>query len=418
MRKPRTRRWMLGLGTILVAGSIALGIAWRWNGTPRDIPTAEVKRGEFMDRIQLRGEITARKSISIIAPFNAGDLQIIKLIRNGTYVKKGEIVVQFDALTLERTLNQKRSELKQAAAEIERTIAQGRITEEKNLTEVTKARYDVERARLEASKQEILSKIEGEKTALALANAEQKLHEVEAKLAADRVSVAADVESTKQKRDKALFEVRQSERQSAAMTLRAPAEGMLTLMQNWRAGGAFGDNAPEFKEGDRAWPGAALAELPDLSSMRVSARIEESDRGRLQVGQEAIVRADAVPDKELSAHVVEISTLAKMDFSGWPPKKNFNVALQLENLDPRLRPGMSATARAAVEKLPDSILIPSEASFQRGGKTIVYVLRGQSFEPREIEVRKRGEGKLVVSKGVVPGERVALKDPFSVDGKN
>ena len=61
---------MLGLGTILVAGSIALGIAWRWNGALPDIPTAEVKRGEFTDRIQLRGEITARKSISIIAPFN------------------------------------------------------------------------------------------------------------------------------------------------------------------------------------------------------------------------------------------------------------------------------------------------------------------------------------------------------------
>src|ERR1041384_1336437 len=124
IRRIRVRRWMLGLATILVAGSIALGIAWRWSGAARDIPTAEVKRGEFIDRIQLRGEITARKSISILAPFNAGDLQILKLIRNGTHVKKGEIVVQFDSLTLERTLNQKRSELKQAEAEIERTVAQ------------------------------------------------------------------------------------------------------------------------------------------------------------------------------------------------------------------------------------------------------------------------------------------------------
>ena len=72
---------------------------------------------------------------------------------------------------------------------------------------------------------------------------------------------------------------------------------------------------------------------------------------------------------------------------------------------------MSATARVAVEKLPDSILVPPEATFQKFGKTVAYVLSGSSFQERDILVAKRSESQVVVARGLKPGERVALKDP-------
>ena len=103
----------------------------------------------------------------------------------------------------------------------------------------------------------------------------------------------------------------------------------------------------------------------------------------MKEGQPATVRVDAVPDKEFPAHVVEISPLAKIDFSGWPFPRNFDVSVQLDQADLRVRPGMSATARVAVEKLPDCILIPPEATFQKFGKTVAYVLSGSSFQERE-----------------------------------
>jgi hypothetical protein len=64
----------------------------------------------------------------------------------------------------------------------------------------------------------------------------------------------------------------------------------------------------------------------------------------------------------------------------------------------------------AVEKLPDSILIPAEATFQKGGKTVAYVLSGSSFREREIVVAKRGESQVSMARGLEPGEKVALKD--------
>jgi len=403
------RRWTVIGGTAMVAGA-GWGGVWLARTAPK-VPTAEVRRGEFVDYVQVRGEVKALHSIILIAPFNAGDIQIVRLTRNGDRVHKGDVVVQFDTTTLQQTLDQKGSELKTAEADIEGARAQARLQQEQDLTELMKARYDVERAKLDASKQEILSRIEGEKTKLNLADAEQKLREIEERLKSHQMAAAADIESKKQKRDKALFEMRQAERNLVAMTLRAPVDGMVTLLPNWRAGGFFSGSAPEFKEGDRTWPGAAIAELPDLSALRIAVRADETDRGRLKPGQSVAVRVDAVPDKEFSGSIAEIGALAKPDFSGWPPAKNFDVAIQLEQADPRMRPGMSATSRVAVGRAPDSILIPAEAAFQKAGRTVAYVLRGSKFEERVVEVARRGNGEVALARGLQPGERVALRDP-------
>jgi HlyD family secretion protein len=76
---------------------------------------------------------------------------------------------------------------------------------------------------------------------------------------------------------------------------------------------------------------------------------------------------------------------------------------------------MNATARIAVDRVQNATLIPTEAAFQKSGETVAYVLQGSHFEPRTIEVSKRGESQLVVTSGLKPGDRVALKDPTEKD---
>jgi HlyD family secretion protein len=208
-----------------------------------------------------------------------------------------------------------------------------------------------------------------------------------------------------------LFEVREAERHIASMSLKAPVNGLVTLMPNLRSRSSWSSAPPEFKEGDRAWPGAGIAELPDLSDVRVTGRIDETDRGRMKPGQSALVRVDAIPAKEFLGHVTEISPLAKLDFSTFPPPKNFDLVVQLGETDSKMRPGMSATARVVVERVPNTILIPVEASFEKGGRTVSYVRRRSKFQERVIEVAKRGSGQLWVTKGLKAGEQVALKDP-------
>ena len=131
-----------------------------------DLPTAEVTRGEFVDALELRGEIRPLRSIVLSSPMQSGELQILKLANNGSKVKAGDVVVQFDGTTLQRTIQEKQSELKQANAEIEQANAQARIASEQNATALMKAKYDIERAKLDVNKGETVSRIENEQAKL------------------------------------------------------------------------------------------------------------------------------------------------------------------------------------------------------------------------------------------------------------
>ncbi|HUR37841.1 MAG TPA: efflux RND transporter periplasmic adaptor subunit [Terriglobales bacterium] len=408
----RTRKSKLPIIVAAVVIPAAVFIFVRTTGAASPaVPTAEVKKGDFVEYLQVRGEIRARKSKIINAPSGSGDLQLVKLVPTGTMVKKDDIVAQFDPTNLQRTLDQKKSELRQAQAEIERQRAEGHMSEAQAETEAEAAKYGVEKATLDTKKQEILSEIEGEKTKLTLASSEQKLLESKERVKSGKISTSANVELRKKKSEKAQYDVELAERQIASLTLRSPSDGMVTALPNFRAT-MFGGNPPDFKEGDRAWPGAAVAEIPDLSEIRFEARIDESDRGKLKAAQGAMIRVDAVPEKEFSAKIRDISTLAKLDFSGWPPTKNFSIDIQIESTDARVRPGMSANSRIEVNRVPDSILVPVGSVFQKQGRQVVYVLKGTSFEERVVTIGRRNSSQAQVLAGLKVGEKVATKDPI------
>src|SRR5580704_12618210 len=179
----RRKIWVIAV--LLLAGSgVVLGAVRLGKRSPT-VPTFEVKRGEFLDSLQFRGEVKALKSVTISAPSNAGDLQIVKLVPDGAVVKPGDAVVEFDKTKTQQDLEQFRSGLKSAEAGIDQARAQARLGEEEDKTAVLKAGYDVEVAKLEASKQEIVSRIEGEEAKLKLADSQQKLREANTKQTSD-----------------------------------------------------------------------------------------------------------------------------------------------------------------------------------------------------------------------------------------
>jgi HlyD family secretion protein len=251
--------------------------------------------------------------------------------------------------------------------------------------------------------------MEREQKELALSNAKARMAEAERKLKALHDIEKAELGSKTQKRDKTRFDMELAERQINGLQIVAPVEGVVAISPNWRSCCP----PPDFKPGDRAWPGQIIAEVPDLSTLRVTAKLEEAERGRLQLGQRVVVRADAVPDKELIGKIGDISALARVDFSSWPPQRNFEMIVQLDQMDPRLRPGMNTTVRVAIDRLADVVLIPARAVFEKSGHSVAYVARSRGgWEERSVQVARRGQEQLVVREGVRPGERVALKDPM------
>jgi len=117
--------------------------------------------------------------VVITAPYGAGRSADHEACGNGAKVKKGDVLVEFDNTTVKQKLAQDQSALKSADAEIQQSRAAARLKEEKDLTDVMTADYDVRKTRMDASKEEILSVIEGEQAKLKVADAEQKLKEAE-----------------------------------------------------------------------------------------------------------------------------------------------------------------------------------------------------------------------------------------------
>jgi HlyD family secretion protein len=409
MWRDKKRTIIASLAGLAIVIAIA-GVSGVGRGASVEVPTTLVTKGDFIDYLQVRGEVKAVRSLPLTAPTTGGgDLQILEIAKNGMNIKKGDVVVRFDPMTVQRTLNDRRSEFKQAEEEIAKTRAQYRIQQQQAETDMSKARYDVRRAELDTVPHEFLSRMEREQKQLALADAKARLQEAERKLKALHDIEKAELGSKLQKRDKARFDMEHAERQLGGLEIVAPVDGVVAIMPNWRACCP----PPDFKPGDRAWAGAIIAEVPDLSTLRVTARLEEADRGRMQNGQRVVVRADAVPDREMVGKIGDISALARVDFSSWPPQRNFDLVVQIDQMDPRMRPGMNTSVRVAVDRVADAVLIPARAIFEKEGRSVAYVAAPRGgWDERVVQIARRGQEQLVVREGVQPGERVALRDPM------
>jgi len=414
----RRKRAIVYTVLLLAAGGGAYA-AYRYNAesTIVEVPVAKVRRGEFIISVKTRGEIRSVHSEILTAP-QVPDPRIVRLAESGRPIKKGEVVVEFDAAQQEQTYLEKTTSVRTADSEIVQTKASHRIVTEQDGMNLMTSQYNLQRSKLEASKAEVVSEIEGAKSRIDVGISEGELGQVNTTIKAHKTTQEADIDRLQQKKDKVVRDADRTKGYLTKMVIVAPNDGIVNLLPNFRAQGSFGSSPPPFKEGDRAWTGAAIAEIPDLSNMRIDLKLDEVDRGKMKLGQIVKVRVDAIADRELSAELDWISPIAAVNFRGMGlTEKTFPARATLKNLDPRLRPGMSATAEVVIESEPNTLLIPVRASFLEKGKPAVYVQKGQQFPIRVIEVGKRNDTDMVVTKGLKEGELVTLENPIEAAKK-
>ena len=414
----RRRRAIIYTVLLLAAGGGAYA-AYRYNAesTVVEVPVAKVRRGEFIISVKTRGEIRSVHSEILTAP-QVPDPRIVRLAESGRPIKKGDVVVEFDAAQQDQTYLEKVTGVRTADSEIIQTKASHRIVTEQDGMNLMTSQYNLQRSKLEASKAEVVSEIEGAKSRIDVGISEGELGQVNTTIKAHKTTQEADLDRLQQKKDKVVRDADRTKGYLSKMVLRAPNDGIVNLLPNFRAQGSFGSSPPPFKEGDRAWTGAAIAEIPDLTNMRIDLKLDEVDRGKMKLGQIVKIRVDAIADRELSAALDWISPIAAVNFRGMGlTEKTFPARATLKNLDPRLRPGMSATAEVVIESEPNTLLIPVRASFLEKGKPAVYVQKGQQFPIRVIEVGKRNDTDMIVTKGLKEGELVTLENPIEAAKK-
>ncbi len=406
-RKHRAKGWISLSVVCLVAGLAGVGTyRMRQVSAATTLPMAPARKGDFAVIVRSRGELKARLSRHVVAPVNVPDLRIVWQAPAGTHVNAGDPVIRFDTSAATQQLKEKEAALRQAQATLEQATAQARTTAEQDKLDLATSRYDAEKARLEASKQEIVSALQGEENKIDLALAEENLKVKEAGARLHTASDAAKIASANRLRDQAQADVDLTTKRLGQMELKAFSSGLIVYMPNYAQGWM---NAKPFQVGDQVWPGAELAEIPDLNTLEMEGKIEEIDRGKLALGNRARVRIDALPELALKAKLSSFSPLTEQSFE-WPPTKSFRGFAEIQTSDPRLRPGMNGSMDIEISRIPSAISIPAKAVFTRDGKPVVFVNGKEGYHAVGIEILARNPDEVAV-KGLAAGTMVALTDP-------
>ena len=185
----RVARWGLVAALLVACGYAGLQI---YSPPPPEVPTARVERRDFVVTIRGRGEVKSTNSATVTAP-QTPDLRIARLAENGKPIRAGEVVVEFDPAAQEDQHLERQTEVRQAESEILQAKAQHSIADEQNSMLIMQSGYNVERAKLEASKQEILSEIEGLKNRINVTITEGELSMAETNAKATDLSQDADL---------------------------------------------------------------------------------------------------------------------------------------------------------------------------------------------------------------------------------
>src|SRR5437764_12555402 len=92
-----TRKKIIASTLAVLLGGAGAFAAYRYTGTTAvDVAIAKVRRGDFVIAVKTRGEVRSTRSVILTAP-QVPDPRIVKLAQSGKPIKKGEMVVEFDA---------------------------------------------------------------------------------------------------------------------------------------------------------------------------------------------------------------------------------------------------------------------------------------------------------------------------------
>jgi HlyD family secretion protein len=143
--------------------------------------------------------------------------------------------------------------------------------------------------------------------------------------------------------------------------------------------------------------------------MVVETRVRETDIHKVERNQDVQVRVDAYPDLRLTGTVTLVGTLAQEEKER-RGAKFFGVKVQINESDPRLRPGMTARVEIEVEQRAQAVSVPLEAVFEKDGRYVVYPA-ARHPRPRDVVLGPSNADFVVIEKGLSAGDRILLRDP-------
>ena len=412
-----TRRIILALIAVAIVAAIgAAAVAVpRLPARGTTVPTTHATKGPLKLTVHANGDLRAGRTVTLVAPPVGGMLRLVTLVQTGMSVKSGATVVEFDPADQQYALEQAKSELDEAEQNIVKIKADAAVQAAQDEVALLTARFDVRRGELDTAANEFIGAMDAEKNKLSLEEARRRLAQLQEDVKSRQATNQASLAVALEKKNKAQLSMQRAQQVIESLVIRAPFDGVVSVKENRDASGGmifWGMILPEYRAGDQIWPGRPVIDVIESGRMEVRAKIDESDRPNLVAGQAAVVEVDALPGEKFPAKVGQLSGLASRAnfFESSSATRLFDVSLQFEKPDPRLKAGVSARVTLDGKELRDAIHIPRQAVFDKNGKNYVFVKTGEHFEPRDVKVEQRTESRVVIS-GLPEGTEIALVDP-------
>lgn len=412
----RARTLAASLAALVAVGAAAVWFGWGgrqqavvWAAAP-DQPagrqtTATIVRRDFVRSVRLSGTVEAIQSTTISAPRlsgpSANSLVITRLVRAGSIVKPGDLIVEFDRQQQVTTALDRRAELRDLEQQILKREAQERAAAAKDESEIALAESARSRAELEMVKNDMIPRINAEKNKNALEQARATVAQLKATFELKRKAAEADLRILEIRRDRAGNAMRMAETNAERMAIQAPIGGMAVLKTIWKS-----NNMAEVQEGEEVRTGVPVVDIVNPSVMRVRARVNQADINDLQVGQAVRVGLDAYPELTFAGRVAQISPLGVTSTLS-PKVRHFIVLIDVEGSHPNLMPDLTASLDVELGRTPAALVVPRDALRTDGDRTMVRVQRGSGFEDRAVTIGPVSAHEAVVASGLDEGAVVA-----------
>ncbi len=304
---------------------------------PSSTPAA---RGTLARTVRIGGTVGAVRFVNISAPAlrgQGGQLTVVRVAPAGSRVRKDDVLAEFDRQTQMNNFMDREADFISLTDQIAKRRAELDIEREKQRSDLQKARADVDSARLENQRNEVVSKIDAEKNLQLLAEAEATLKMQEQTLKLRQASAEAELRVLEIQRERQRLQMEHARFNYERLIVRSPIAGLVVLTPFWK-----GSQMGVVQEGDQVRPAAIFMQVVDPTAMVVKARANQLDAALLRPGAPAVIRLDAYPDLQFPGRVESVGALAQA--MGWSDKvKTFPAIFSVQGSDPRLIPDISAS---------------------------------------------------------------------------
>ena len=300
---------------------------------PSPAPGPAVRR-----QIRATGTVQAVHVSNVQVPSvtgQGGKMTLIGLVPNGSRVKQGDILAEFDRTQQLDNARDAQAKFDDLSHQVEQKKAEFLSNAEKRRSDLQKAEADLAKAKLQLRRGPLLSDIDRLKSEAKAEDAQAHVDSLNRSNHFHDEAEAANIRVLELQRDRQKVSLERAQRNSERLVIHAPLAGMVALENIWRSG-----SMGHAQEGDQLYSGQPLIRIFDPSQMEVETLVGEPDGAILAPGARAKVRLDAYPELIFDAHFISASPVAASALGA--PIKTFAARFRLDQSDPHLLPDLSA----------------------------------------------------------------------------